>query len=206
MSLCITSWDKKRIKQIFESTHIWFKWRYFARTEKWEVRGERKRREDRLVTQKLSNPLVMSSLTYPYLDRKGSFHGCFEVINPYLNVVSIMNYQTKSGGESFDLFFFAPIMHDVFPLKTLKSISSCLSSWSGQRAKPKGVNPFIFASRFKQPPYQWTQGKAFEAERAMKGLSISITLLTCIRVVSPVQNGEMIFMLMGAGRSERGNQ
>lgn len=30
----------------------------------------------------------------------------------------------------------------------------------------------------------------------MKGLSISITLLTCIRVVSPVQNGEMIFMLM----------
>lgn len=97
-------------------------------------------------------------------------------------------------------------MHDVFPLKTLKSISSCLSSCSGQRAKPKGVNPFIFASRFKQPPYQWTYGKAFEAERAMKGLSISITLLTCIRVVSPVQNGEMIFMLMGAGRSERGNQ
>ena len=93
-------------------------------------------------------------------------------------------------------------MHDVFPLKTLKSISSCLSSCSGQRAKPKGVNPFIFASRFKQPPYQWTYGKAFEAERAMKGLSISITLLTCIRVVSPVQNGEMIFMLMGAGRSE----
>lgn len=43
-------------------------------------------------------PLVMSSLTYPYLDRKGSFHGCFEVINPYLNVVSIMNYQTKRGG------------------------------------------------------------------------------------------------------------
>ena len=40
----------------------------------------------------------------------------------------------------------------------------------------------------------------------MKGLSISIALLTCIRVVSPVQNGEMIFMLMGAGRSERGNQ
>ena len=100
MSLCITSCDKKRIKQIFESTHIWFKWRYFARTEKWEVRGERKRREDRLVTQKLSNPLVMSSLTYPYLDRKGSFHGCFEVINPYLNVVSIMNYQTKRGGKA----------------------------------------------------------------------------------------------------------
>lgn len=69
----------------------------------------------------------MSSLTYSYLDRKGTFLGCFEVTNPYLNVVSIMNYQTKRG-KSFDLFFFAPIMHDVFPLKTLKSISSCLSS------------------------------------------------------------------------------
>lgn len=42
----------------------------------------------------------MSRLTYPYLDRKGSFLGCFEVINPYLNVVSIMNYQTKRGGKA----------------------------------------------------------------------------------------------------------
>lgn len=101
-------------------------------------------REDRpAVTQKPGAP-VMSSLTYSYLDRKGSLVGCFEVINPYLNVVSIMNYQTKgAGGESFDLFFFAPIMHDVFPQKTLKSISSCLLSCSGQRATLTGVNPFL---------------------------------------------------------------
>lgn len=44
-----------------------------------------------------AEPLLMSSLTYPYLDRKGSFLGCFEIINPYLNVVSIMNYRLKGG-------------------------------------------------------------------------------------------------------------
>lgn len=41
--------------------------------------------------------LVMTSVTYSYLDSKASFLGCFEVINSYLNVVSIMNYQTKRG-------------------------------------------------------------------------------------------------------------
>lgn len=40
----------------------------------------------------------MSRLTCSYLDRNGSLVGCFEVINPYLNVVSIMNYQTKGLG------------------------------------------------------------------------------------------------------------
>lgn len=90
-------------------------------------RRKEKRRGQACYTEALE-PLVMSSLTYPYLDRKGSFLGCFEVIDSYLNVVSVMNYQTKRGGRGFDLFFFAPIMHDVFPLKTLKSISSCLSS------------------------------------------------------------------------------
>lgn len=92
-----------------------------------EKSDEEKRRGQACYTGAFE-PLVLRSLTYPYLDRKGSFLGCFEVINPYLNVVSITNYQTKKGGGSFDLFLFAPIMHDVFPLKTLKSISSCLSS------------------------------------------------------------------------------
>ena len=143
MSLCITSCDKKRIKQIFESTHIWFKWRYNAREEKWEVRGERKRGEDRLVTQKLLSPWLWVALPIPTLIERAVF-----LIVLKLSTLTSMWFQLwitrlKGGGESFDLFFFAPIMHDVFPLKTLKSISSCLSSWSGQRAKPKGVNPFI---------------------------------------------------------------
>lgn len=75
-------------------------------------------------------------------------------------------------------------MHDVFPLKTLKSISSCLSSCSGQRAKPKGVNPFILPPGSNSLPINGHRARPFEAERAMKGISISITLLTCIRVVS----------------------
>ena len=33
----------------------------------------------------------------------------------------------------------------------------------------------------------------------MEGLSISVVLLTGIRVLSPVQNGEMIFMLIALG-------
>lgn len=59
-------------------------------------RREEKRRGQACYTEAFE-PLVTSSLTYPYLDRKGSFLGCFEVINPYINVVSIMNYQTKRG-------------------------------------------------------------------------------------------------------------
>lgn len=67
-----------------------------------KVRSQRRKEEGRgqaFHTEALE-PLVMSSLTYPYLDRKGSFLGCFEVINPYLNVVSIMNYQTKRGEKA----------------------------------------------------------------------------------------------------------
>ena len=172
------------------------------KSEKSEEKGKEERTD--LLHRSFQIPWLWAALPIPTLIERAVF-----MVVLKLSTLTSMWFQLwitrLKGGESFDLFFFAPIMHDVFPLKTLKSISSCLSSWSGQRAKPKGVNPFIFASRFKQPPYQWTQGKAFEAERAMKGLSISITLLTCIRVVSPVQNGEMIFMLMGAGRSERGN-
>lgn len=67
-----------------------------------KVRSQRRKEEKRRQAcyTEAFKPLVMSSLTYPYLDRKGSFHGCFEVINPYLNVVSIMNYQTKRGGKA----------------------------------------------------------------------------------------------------------
>ena len=57
----------------------------------------RKERRGQACYTEAFQPLVMRSLTYPYLDRKGSFPACFEVINPYLNVVSIMNYQTKRG-------------------------------------------------------------------------------------------------------------
>ena len=67
-----------------------------------KVRSQRRKDEKRgkACYTEAFKLLVMSSLTYPYLDRKGSFHGCFEVINPYLNVVSIMNYQTKRGGKA----------------------------------------------------------------------------------------------------------
>lgn len=85
----------------------------------------------------------MSSPTYSYLDRKGS------LVVLKLSTLTSMWFQLwitrleGAGGESFDLFFFAPIMHDVFPQKTLKSISSCLLSCNGQRATPTGVNPFL---------------------------------------------------------------
>lgn len=64
-----------------------------------KVRNQRRKEERRgqACYTEAFEPLVMSRLTYPYLERKGSFLGCFEVINPYLNVVSIMNYQTKRG-------------------------------------------------------------------------------------------------------------
>lgn len=62
-------------------------------------RKVRRKRRQACCTEAFES-LVMSSLTYPYLDRKGSFLGCFEVINPYLNVVSIMNYQTKRGEKA----------------------------------------------------------------------------------------------------------
>ena len=92
------SCDKKRIKQIFESTHIWFRWRLFCQSRKVRSQRRKEKKRGQACYTEAFKPLVMSSLTYPYLDRKGSFHGCFEVINPYLNVVSILNYQTKRGG------------------------------------------------------------------------------------------------------------
>lgn len=146
-----------------------------------DVGEERKR--DPASTQK-PGAHVMSCLTYPYLDGNGSLVGCFEVINPYLNVVSIMNYQTKWGGESFDLFFFVPIMHDVFPQKTLKSISSCLLSCSGQRATLTELTLSCLTQV--QRDSGWTWAKASKAKAAPRGLKVCIMLLSSRRVVSPV--------------------
>lgn len=57
-----------------------------------------------------------------------------------------------------------------------------------------------------QRDYGWMWATGSEAKEAMRGLRVHIMLLTRTRVVSPVQNGEMIFMLMVTGRYERGNQ
>lgn len=100
MSLRITSCDKKRIKQIFESIHIWFKWRYNARAQKWEVRGERKRGEDRLVTQKLSSPRLWVALPIPTLIERAVF-----LVVLKLSTLTSMWFQLwitrlKGGGEA----------------------------------------------------------------------------------------------------------
>lgn len=54
-----------------------------------------------------------------------------------------------------------------------------------------------------QTPCQWTEGKACETNQVTEGLSASTTLLRCTRVVSPVRDGETIFMLMVTGSFER---
>lgn len=186
-------------KQIFESTHIWFKYRYLNASREWEGR------EGKTGLWRGSfDPPVTSSLTYPYLDRKGSFLGCFEVISPYLNVVSIMNYQTKRGGKALIYSFLLQLCMMCFHWRLWKVFhhASHPEVVKGQNQKELTLSFLLWA----QTPCQWLQGKAFEADKAKEGLSISIILLTCIRVVSPVQNGEMIFMLMVTGRFERGNR
>ena len=156
MSLGIMSCDKQRIKQVFESTHILFKWRHFARAEKWEVRGERKRREERLVTQKLSSSWLWAALPIPTMIERAVF-----MVVLKLSTLTSMWFQLwitrLKGGEKLWFILFCSNYAWCVSTEDFEKyfIMPLIQKWSKGKTK-RSFNPFIFASRFKQPLYQWT--------------------------------------------------